>query len=100
MCCGNRRSAWRNGQLPLPSSSRATAQSVNATQVPALPASAGGWGQLAPVALHYTEATPIRVWGAVTGRAYEFADTETAQAVDPRDAAILTRGGLFRRAPA
>jgi hypothetical protein len=52
------------------------------------------------VPLRYTEGTPIRVWGAVTGRAYEFTDAEPAQAVDPRDAAILTRGGLFRRAPA
>jgi hypothetical protein len=65
---------------------------------PAMPASTGGWGGLAPVTLHYTEDTPIRVWGAVTGRAYEFAGAETAQPVDPRDAAILTRSGLFRRA--
>ena len=96
MCCGNRRSAWRNGQLPLGPSSQAAVRNPNAT--PALTASNGGWGQLAAVTLRYTEDTPIRVWGAVTGRAYDFAGAETAQAVDPRDAAILTRSGLFRRA--
>ena len=96
MCCGNRRSAWRNAQ-PVAPSSRTAARNAPA---PALPASSGGWGQLEPVVLRYTEETPIKVWGAVTGRAYEFAGAEAAQAVDPRDAAILTRGGLFRRAPA
>lgn len=96
MCCGNRRSAWRNAQ---PSSSRTATRSAP-VPAPTLPASSGGWGQLEPVVLSYTESTPIKVWGAVTGRAYEFAGAEAAQAVDPRDAANMTRGGLFRRAPA
>jgi hypothetical protein len=100
MCCGNRRSAWR-------ATTGASSQATDARRVasipdraPAAPASGKGlsWGQLTPVALHCTAQLPLRIWGAVTGRAYEFSDAEAVLPVDPRDAAILTRGYFFRRA--
>ncbi len=102
MCCGSRRSAWRNASISPRAPSRAPAISRNAGDGAQRPAAAAGtgWGRLASVAIRHTEPTPVRVWGAVTGRAYEFPDAETAQAVDPRDAAILMRDGPFRRATA
>ena len=97
MCCGNRRSAWR---ATTGASSQATAARRAAAVSEAAPASAKGlsWGQLNPVALQCTAQLPLRIWGAVTGRAYEFSDAEAVLPVDPRDAAILTRGSFFRRA--
>jgi hypothetical protein len=49
------------------------------------------------VTLHYTQDPAIRVRGPVTGQAYAFSGAQPAQAVDVRDAAVLTRGALFRR---
>jgi hypothetical protein len=54
-------------------------------------------GSLRSVTLQYLETAPIRVTGPVTGRWYEFSVDQPAQAVDPRDAAVLTRSGPFRR---
>ena len=50
------------------------------------------------VILQYTESSAIKVRGPVTGREYGFSEAERDCAVDPRDAAVLTRSGLFRRA--
>jgi hypothetical protein len=47
--------------------------------------------------LHYTEAEPIRVWGPVTGRPYDFSATQPLQSVEARDAAAFTRTSVFRR---
>jgi hypothetical protein len=103
MCCGNRRSAWRatTGASSQATAARRAAGVTSTPDIsPAAPASGKGlsWGQLTPVALHCTAQLPLRIWGAVTGRAYEFSDAEAVLPVDPRDAAILTRGYFFRRA--
>jgi hypothetical protein len=104
MCCGNRRSAWRNTLGASPQASTIQKPTGNLVSSPApapaepAPGNGRAWGQLTPVPLHCTAQLPLRIWGAVTGRAYEFSDAEAVQPVDPRDAAILTRGYLFRRA--
>jgi hypothetical protein len=48
--------------------------------------------------LRYKETSAIRVRGPVTGRRYDFSMTQPTQTVDPRDAAVLTRSGMFFRA--
>jgi hypothetical protein len=106
MCCGSRRSAWRtqsiNGAQGQPAGAPRTVDTRPRAQ-PALPVTASSFRpppapeHLPPVSLRYTETVPMRVWGAVTGRCYDFEDSETPQLVDPRDAAVLTRGGLFLR---
>ena len=49
------------------------------------------------VAMHYTERSPIRVRGNVTGRQYEFSSTQPVQTVDARDASSLLQSRFFRR---
>ena len=41
----------------------------------------------------------MRVRGPVSGRAYDFSPSQPTQAVDARDAAVLTRNSLFRLSP-
>jgi hypothetical protein len=48
--------------------------------------------------LDYAAYAPIRVRGPVTGRSYAFQAFGPAQAVDARDAAVLTRNRSFRPA--
>ncbi len=100
MCCGNRRSAWRTttGASSQATAARRAAGVATIPDIAPAPAKGLSWGQLTPVALHCTAQLPLRIWGAVTGRAYEFSDAEAVLPVDPRDAAILTRGCFFRRA--
>jgi hypothetical protein len=50
------------------------------------------------VMLEYTEVAPIRVWGPATGRPYDFSGDQPVHAMDARDAALLARSNLFRRA--
>jgi hypothetical protein len=47
--------------------------------------------------LRYKETAAIQVRGPETGRRYEFSVAAPTQYVDPRDAAVLTRGGQFFR---
>jgi hypothetical protein len=47
--------------------------------------------------IRYTEKSPIRVPGPVTGRRYEFSAAQSIQPVDARDAAVLLRTRFFRR---
>jgi hypothetical protein len=47
--------------------------------------------------IRYTEKSPIRVPGPVTGRRYEFSAAQPIQPVDARDAAVLLRTRFFRR---
>jgi hypothetical protein len=49
------------------------------------------------VNLRYMESSPIRVRGPMTGRQYDFSVAQPTEAVDLRDAAVLTRSALFRR---
>jgi len=107
MCCGSRRSAWRSASTSSQVPSQAPSIIRNGGLAVLGPETSRGdptsgkglaFGQLTPVALHCTAQLPLRIWGAVTGRAYEFSDAEAVLPVDPRDAAILTRGYFFRRA--
>jgi hypothetical protein len=50
------------------------------------------------VLLEYTEVAPIRVWGPATGQPYDFSGARPVHAMDARDAAVLARSSLFRRA--
>jgi hypothetical protein len=50
------------------------------------------------VRLQYIEVAPIRVWGPATGRPYDFSGAEPVHPIDARDASILARSSLFRRA--
>jgi hypothetical protein len=50
----------------------------------------------ATVNLRYTESSPIRVCGPVTGRDYEFSGANPVQSVDARDADLLLRARFFR----
>jgi hypothetical protein len=85
MCCGSKRSALRNSR-PLVRTPTAEA-----------PAAAAAPRSFTYVILQYTEISAIRVKGPVTGQEYSFSEAERDCAVDPRDAAVLTRSGLFRR---
>ncbi len=49
------------------------------------------------VPLRYTQNSPIRVQGPITGRQYEFSASAPVQAVDPKDATALLRTQFFRR---
>jgi hypothetical protein len=49
------------------------------------------------VTLQYLDRAAIGVWGPVTGRRYDFSEAQPLRAVDIRDAALLARGGPFRR---
>jgi cytoskeletal protein RodZ len=50
----------------------------------------------AAVSLRYTESSPIRVRGPVTGRNYEFSAANPIQFVDSRDACLLLNARFFR----
>jgi hypothetical protein len=52
---------------------------------------------IAAVLLHYEGPSAIRVKGPVSGRAYDFSPARPAQAVDARDAPVMTRSGAFSR---
>jgi hypothetical protein len=104
MCCGNRRSAWRAAS---PSPKAATASTPARHDLPGRPAAGAGspaplsaQGAFPSVDLHYSETAEIRVRGPVTGRLYVFSGFQPVQAVDTRDAAILTRNRSFRRSGA
>ncbi len=110
MCCGSKRRALINTPTPTraPSTPPAQQSASARAQFPGAPgqnpaprtAFFSGRRLSPSVILHYTETSAIRVRGPVTGRQYNFSGTPPAQAVDARDAAVLTRSGLFRRAPA
>jgi hypothetical protein len=108
MCCGSRRSVWSNIPTPRrapPTTPRVTPSAVQMAHVPGVPGPSAATtglpssrGLSHSVILHYVETSAIRVWGPVTGRRYEFSSDQTDQPVDPRDAVVLTRSRLFRRA--
>ena len=107
MCCGSKRSALRSSGplVRTPTTAVPVSQSAfpknRAQAVPgensAAPAAAAGPRSFTYVILQYTESSAIRVRGPVTGQEYGFSGAERDCAVDPRDAAALTRSGLFRR---
>lgn len=50
------------------------------------------------VSVRYTESSPVRVLGPITGRQYEFSGSHPVQPVHPGDAASLLSTRFFRRA--
>jgi|HubBroStandDraft_4_1064222.scaffolds.fasta_scaffold168199_2 hypothetical protein len=100
MCCGNKRSALRQTSTRL--SVRASAPPVpprvetpkRVMPAPSIPAR----GPANSMLLRYKDNSAIRVRGPVTGRLYDFSIVEPTQPVDPGDAAILTRSGVFFQA--
>jgi len=102
MCCGQKRSALRSA--PAPAIERPTTSTVQqrAPSIPRPPTIL----QQAPVptripqssvSLRYSESSPIRVRGPVTGRQYDFSGSHPVQAVDSRDATALVRTRFFRQ---
>ena len=107
MCCGSKRSALRNSGplVRTPTTAVPVSQSPSAKNraqvVPggnsAALAAAAAPRSFTYVILQYTGSSAIRVRGPVTGQEYGFSEAERDCAVDPRDAAVLTRSGLFCR---
>lgn len=100
MCCGSRRSAWRAAQAPT-APAPPPAQRARSQMAPAVSAgsqSATAQGPFPEVVVRYGEASPMRVRGPVTGRAYAFSVDQPSQAMDVRDAATLLRNRAFSRA--
>jgi hypothetical protein len=93
MCCSSKRSVLRGTSMP-PRVPESTSP---------MPKSVSGRGNVsssgsAMASIKYTQASAIRVWGPVTGQPYDFASGQYAVAVDARDAAVLIRSNVFRRA--
>jgi hypothetical protein len=103
MCCGSRRSAWRNASAASASTSTSPSVRQGASErvgIPAAgpnPAATTAPGPFPSVALHYIESAALRVRGPVTGRLYDFSESHPVQAVDIRDAAVFLRNNSFRR---
>jgi hypothetical protein len=107
MCCGSKRAALRNTSTSAPSTTPLVSQSaVNRAQIPSAPrqnpvattASVSAREPSPWVVVRYIESSAVRVRGPVTGWQYNFSGARPAQAVDPRDAAVLLRNSMFRRA--
>jgi len=110
MCCGSKRLALRNTATSLRAPSATPSASPGASGRVAIDGarrqstdgaigliSASARGSAETVTLEHIGASGIRLWGPVTGRKYDFSAAQPAQGVDLRDAAVLTRSGLFRR---
>jgi hypothetical protein len=97
MCCGQKRTEFRNSQMQrrtpqhVPGNSRPQTGSVqlHATTTSTPPAS---------ISLRYLDNLPIRVRGLVSGTSYEFSNSRPVQPVDSRDASSLLNTRFFRRA--
>ncbi len=109
MCCGSKRSAFRNTSnlLRAPLAAPPVSQtSSDRTSIPA-PSGQNPAGTIAsdsaertfsPAPPQHIETPGVSVRGPVTGRLYHLSGAQSAQSLDPRDAAVLKRSGLFRRA--
>jgi hypothetical protein len=95
MCCGNKRMALRNSS----GGARAAASTAAAPSSASVARAAiTARRSSVSVTLRSTESSAARVSGPVTGRVYDFADGQSTQAVELRDAVALMRSGLFQRA--
>ncbi len=96
MCCGRKRAAQRH---PAPAAPAPAAPPTRAGSRPPIRPVAGpspsGYG--GAVLIQYLETAPIRAWGPLTGRVYDFSADKPIQPVDPGDAAALAMSDLFRR---
>jgi len=71
----------------------------NVPNIPSAPQQPAAPTQLlsSSVTLRYTESSPVRVRGPVTGRVYDFSGSRSVQAVDRRDVPALLRTRFFRQ---
>ena len=102
-CCGQKRAALTsvpattvrrlNPNLPTASPQPSIAPQQSAVHVDAAQASPA----YSPVALRYTETSPILVKGPASGRQYQFSGLNPVQPVDARDVAGLLRTRFFRQ---
>jgi hypothetical protein len=84
MCCGKKRRALAQGQLPASDSLATSHERTTASS-------------LSEIELIYLRQSPIQLRGNVTGRVYQFSSQHSIQAVDRRDAAVFLRTPrLFR----
>ncbi len=104
MCCGSGRMAYRmtvsqpraavpRQSVPPPASAPAPvpADPVASPPVPAP-------GRSTAVSLRYLGVGSRRIIGPVTGLAYDVSAAQPVLAMEPRDAAVLLRQGVFARA--
>jgi hypothetical protein len=99
MCCGQKRSELRSA--PLTATTPPLGQNTsNIFRLPGTPQQSLASAQLphSTVPLRYSQNSPIRVRGPVTGRQYVFSAATPVQGVDPKDATTLLRTPFFRRA--
>ena len=73
-------------------------EAIRSHYVSETPETASAQTKLPGVALRYLGRYAILVRGPRTGRACTFRPGEPDQLIDPRDAEVLVRTGLFRRA--
>ena len=102
-CCGQKRAALTsvpatavarlNPNLPAASRQPPIAPQQSAVHMQAAQASP----VYSPVALRYTETSPIVVKGPASGRQYQFSGSNPVQLVDARDVAAFLRTGFFRQ---
>ena len=98
MCCGSRRSAWRSATPAPVAAARRPASGAIAPASSASQAPTTIRGPFPSVVLDYLEDLAVRVRGPVTGQRYDFSPAQPSQAVDARDAVVLTRNSAFRPA--
>ena len=102
-CCGQKRAAL--ARAPLKAVTRLSPNQPSAgLRPPIAPQQVAVHTQPAqvspvysPVALRYTEASPILVKGPASGREYQFSGLNPVQPVDARDVEALLRTRFFRQ---
>ncbi len=99
MCCGQKRSGLRSA-LQTETTPSVRLNTPKGFHVPgaAQPFLTVSGMPQAAVRLRYSQTSPIRVQGPVTGRQYEFRAGHAIQQVDPKDAPALLRVPYFRLA--
>lgn len=106
MCCGSKRRAFRNTSnraltaaiMPTVPPNRTLVSGVSVQHRVMTTRTTSPQVSANSIVLRHKGNLSVRVRGPVSGRLYDFSGTEPWQVVDRRDAAVLTRGGLFVRA--
>jgi hypothetical protein len=98
-CCGNKRaaaSATLRRQDPGATPHRTSPRAAPPTPARDRRASSATPARAADIRMRYLGAQPVRVRGAASGRTYHASPADPSLTIDARDAAALTRTGLFR----
>jgi len=94
-CCGDRRRALTQSFVrpaPAPAPKPAAAPATSPSPAPS------AMSAHAPVLVRYAGRDDIVARGPVTNRPYAFSSARPVQSVDARDAPVLLRSAMFRRA--